>query len=457
MNQSTRFHVVVVIALAACALIVAALRLAAESAIWRVRLPIMLGPPPTGNMRPWPDTARGVHVFNDQLNSRMSDAQVRFAATHYAGCQKMERAQADRLRAVNPGFVILHYRLGDGLGYRAAEGDCQPTGEWLAIIEGDNWVQEWPGDGVVRESWFYHWPEPSTTRVFLCDWGWYLMNLDDSGFRSYWQAEVLRQVQANDNDGLFMDSLNVPNYLGADHWRPRLPDVDATFENAWAGRISRWLNWLQTQPIGRYYLVPNAGSWITTRDPTDYTAADGVMIEGFVLEADASPYAYEDWVLQMNRILGLTARGKAILAQTYVNGAQERMYALGCYLLVKGSRSYLNIEISDVPEWFGEYMLPIGAPTESAGSDISTLYDAANGVYRRRFDNGMVLVNPTNPWDGTGVTRTLHLAATYYQAVTHGGGEVYEDGVSDASVHYQAVTQVTLPPYSAVVLFNTRP
>ncbi|MBK9231391.1 MAG: hypothetical protein IPO15_11155 [Anaerolineae bacterium] len=43
------------------------------------------------------------------------------------------------------------------------------------------------------------------------------MELNNSAWRSYWQAEVLRQLQANADDGLFMDSLSVPNYLGADH------------------------------------------------------------------------------------------------------------------------------------------------------------------------------------------------------------------------------------------------
>jgi hypothetical protein len=48
----------------------------------------------------------------------------------------MTRTDAHRLRAVNPDFMILHYRLGLGLGHRAAEGDCQPTGDWLQILDG---------------------------------------------------------------------------------------------------------------------------------------------------------------------------------------------------------------------------------------------------------------------------------------------------------------------------------
>jgi hypothetical protein len=133
--------------------------------------------------RPLPDTTRGVHVFTDQLPTGMSDDQLSFSATHYAGTQKMPRIDADRLRAINPSFVILHYRLGLGLGYRAPESACQPTGEWLAIIEGNDWVREYPNS--VEENWFYRYPEGSANRVYNCDWGWYLMNLEDSSWRNY--------------------------------------------------------------------------------------------------------------------------------------------------------------------------------------------------------------------------------------------------------------------------------
>ena len=236
-----------------------------------------------GAPRPWPDTSDGIHVFNDQLPPNLSDAQWEFAATHYAGVQKMTRTDADTLRSYNPNLLILHYRLGLGLGYRAIENGCQPTGEYLHVVEGADWVQEWPGDGAVQATWFAHWPEAGVTRVLNCDWGWWLMALDDPGWRAYWQAEVLRQVQANDDDGVFMDSLSVPNYLGGDRYDPALPAVDAEYEQAWATRIDAWLAWLQTQPVGAYAIVPNVGSWVTTRDPTTYAAADGVMIEGFAM------------------------------------------------------------------------------------------------------------------------------------------------------------------------------
>jgi len=402
--------------------------------------------------RRFPDTTRGVHIFSDQLSTGMSDDQWSFSATHYAGTQKMLRIDADRLRAMNPSFVILHYRLGLGLGYRAPESRCQPTGDWLAVIEGNDWVREYPNS--VEENWFYRYPEGSANRVYNCDWGWYLMNLDDSGWRSYWQGEVLRQVQANDDDGVFMDSLSVPNYMGYDHYDPSLPAVDEAFENAWSNRISGWLSWLQTQPMGGYYILPNVGNWINSRDRTNYSPADGVMVEGFAIEADQSPYPYSDWQLQMNRVLGLVVQDKVVIGQSYVSGNQERMFVLGTYLLVKGTRTFLSIVQGEGPEWYPEYDIRIGAATQSAGSDIANLYDPLKHVYRRTFDNGFVLLNAQ---DSSGTTVTVNLGGTYYLAQTSGGGPVSLSGTPAGQFSYQAVTRVTLPPYSAAVLLNEMP
>ncbi len=404
----------------------------------------------------WPVTTDGIHVFNDQLTAGMGEEWVEFSASHYVGVQKMTTTEIGRLRSYNPNFILLNYRLGIGLGYRSIENGCQPGGDFIYLIEGENWVQEWPGDDVVQESWLYHWPEGSTQRVLNCDWGWYTAELNDAGWRDYWQAEVLRQIQATGADGVFMDSLNVPNYMGWDRFDPQLPEIDTTWEQAWSQRISDWLTWLQTQPVGDTSIIVNVGNWINSRDITDYSAADGVMIEQFALEADASPWALSDWQLQMDRALSLIALDKIIIAQNYATGNQERMYGVGSYLLIKGDHTYFNIELGEEPEWWPEYDIPIGSPLESANF-INDLYDPSTGTYRRDYSNGIVLVNATNPWDGTGMTTTVQLDGTYYQAIPSGGGMVAEDGTTDARLDYTPVTSVELGPYMAVVLLNTEP
>ncbi|HPC82136.1 MAG TPA: putative glycoside hydrolase [Thermoanaerobaculaceae bacterium] len=406
--------------------------------------------------RPWRDTTRGVHVFNDQLPPNMSPALLRFCVTHYDGTQKMLRSDADALRALDPSFLILHYRLGHALGYRAADASCQPTGDWLGIIEGNAWVREWPGDSVVVESWLAHHPETGGQRVYNCDWGWYLAAVHDPGFQAFWRGEILRQLAANDADGLFMDSLSVPNYLGHDHYRPVLPAVDEAFETTWAQRIAAWLAWLKGQLAGQAWIVPNVGAWNTSRETTDYSAADGLMVEGFAMDGNASPYAADDWGLQLDRVLGFTRAGKTLLAQTYVDGAQERLFTLGSYLLVKGSRTYLNFETSDAPDWWPEYDVPIGAPLAPPAASIEALRSSVPGVYTRAFDNGSVWVNPAPSWDG-GQVRTVTFPSPRYLAEFSGGGEVTPNGETTARVTYRQVSQVTLQPASAAVVLDTLP
>src|SRR3972149_5074176 len=72
--------------------------------------------------RPRPDPPPGVGVFDDQLAPGLTDAQARFAARRYAGTQNVTRAEADRLRAYNPRFLVLRYRLGIGPGYPTTGG-----------------------------------------------------------------------------------------------------------------------------------------------------------------------------------------------------------------------------------------------------------------------------------------------------------------------------------------------
>ena len=433
---------------------------------YRVRLPIILKksfaaatPTPTGQpaVRPLPDTWENIHVFNDQLWFYDNPAWIEFSASHYDGTQKMTRSDADALRAANPDFIILNYRLGMGLGYQAVDAwdTCNFTGEWLSVIEGDEWVQEWPGDAAVDEDWFFHWPEVGSERTVNCDWGWYLMNPAEPGWRTYWSGEVLRQLEANDADGLFADSFSVPNFLGYDHYDPDLPEIDEAFEADWTTRLENFMTFAQSGSLAPYHFIPNAGMLVTFRETTDYAIADGVMIEGFGEWGGGYFFDLADWQFQMDKILALSSQGKAVIAQQYVDAADvnDRMFLLANYLLIKGHLTYINLDYSMEPEWFPEYEIPIGHPSGSAPAAVADLWRADWGVYARPYSNGLVLVNPTT------TAQTIALGGTYYLAAPSGGGIVPEDGLIPASwsVAYTAVTQVTLDANEVAVLLTTAP
>ena len=82
------------------------------------------------------------------------------------------------------------------------------------------------------------------------------------------------------------------------------------------------------------------------------------------------------------------------------------------------------MEYGGSPQYFPEYQLNLGAATTPLASNVSSYL--WNGVYRRDFQNGFVLVNP-----GT-TTYTLNLGGTYQEVQEQGGG-----ALTDASTRRQ--------------------
>ena len=400
-------------------------------------------------VRTFPDSTYRIVIFTDQLNvGGLTTAQKQFAAAHYAGSQKLLRKDARALRVDNAGYLVLHYRLGQGLGYRVPN-VCAATGAYLQIIDMDSWVQEWPNSTPLEE-WFYH-PSDST-RVYNCDWGYYLMNLDNAAWRTWWGAKVIQQLQDNEDDGLFADSYSIPNYFGGSTWDPHLPDVDETFELGWAASQHAFTDYIQTALHPLYKFIPNLGAWITTRDPSDYSNVDGAMIENFAFWGTGNYFNLEDWQLQMNRTLSLTKADKIVIAQAYPGTLAERMFALGSYLLVKGSHTYVNLLIDPAgtmkPEWYPEYKVDLGGAVDSLTGDILDFFNTSTGVYIRNFANGAVYVNPDT------TARTVSLGTPHNKVVPSGGGYVPTGGAEPGTLAVQRVTSISVPAHGAVIVLD---
>jgi hypothetical protein len=363
-------------------------------------------PASAGALRPLPDTTTGVRVWQDQLPDDMTAAQVRFEGTHASGTQKVSRQTAAALRSINPDFLVLHDRLGIGDGP-------------VPFRIGDRWASDY---ARVRRhpSWFWHY---HGQRVFQVQSRWYVMN-PDSGWSAYWAASVLREAALLDDDGVFADSLSVPQYLGASGFRPPLHYFQG--EAAWTQRIDRFMRYQEARLRGRLYFIPNAGSWITTRDRTDYSIPDGVMIEGFAEGGAHDFYALDDWRLQMNRVLGLARLGKVVIAQSYLGPGDltARGFVLASYLLTQGPHSFLNMDIGISAQWFPEYDLNLGPARDPLPADVASLRDPG-GVYVRRFQRGLVAVNPDSS------SHVLSLSAPGRVVEPQGGGAL--DAGADTS------------------------
>jgi hypothetical protein len=406
-------------------------RVPADVLILALALALAL-PAPALARRPIPDTSAAVHVWDDQLPDSMTDAQVRFVARHVDGTQKVSRQTAERLRAVNPGFLVLHYRLGIGDGP-------------VPFRIGEEWASDY-GSVTRHESWFWH---QDGRRVFQSQWGWYLMN-PDSGWRRYWGSRVLYEASLLGDDGVFADSLSVPQYLGADSFSPPLQYFVG--EAAWTARIDRFMRYEERRLHGRLWFIPNAGSWITTRDRTDYAIPDGVMIEGFAEGGPASFYALGDWRLQMDRALDLVRVGKVLIAQSYLSAGDRRArgFVLGSYLLIKGAHTFVNMDIGSEPQWFPEYGVDLGPALTPPPASIDSLR-TANGVYVRRYARGLVAVNPDDR------SRVLVVGGRARRAQPIGGGALGA-GAGTYGWRLRLIPvgrRVVLPPHSGLVLIST--
>ena len=379
-----------------------------------------------------PNTTTGVHVFSDELPDGLTPPLLRFAATHYAGAQKLGLSETKALKRIAPNFFMIQYRLALGLGYRTS------------VRFGDTWRPEWPQS--PRASWFALW---RGQRV-QSSWGWYLTDPDDASWRAYYTAQLRQQIRSTDADGAFLDSASIPNEFGGSTFQPPLPDYDPRFESVWRRKLERWLPAVQ-QALGAP-VIANAGELVTTRDHTDYSRIAGIMVEGFAFPSDGMWFAPADWQLQADRILALERARRVVIGQTYPaeGDVQARMFALGTYLLVKGAHTFLNFGDGIQVSWFPEYGVDLGAPAGPLPRSAAALRDA-QGAFVRPYARGLVLVNPGEE------SISESVPAGYARVTPSGGGAVPADGVppQDWRLLVEPMQTLTLGPHEAAVLVRT--
>jgi hypothetical protein len=396
---------------------------------------------PIAASRPFPDTSARIAILTDQLPDTMSDAQIRFAARHYVGTQKLTLKQSRPIRAVNPAFLVLHYHL--------AMWQSAPNVQF--IVDGNRWENDFPAVNA-HESWFWH--NPQGQRVRSNQDGKFLMNISNPEFRAYWRDSLIAQVRGGDYDGIFLDSAS-PALLQGEARSPEDPRLfgkgartntfrelgDKSWTAAWGDWISDLNRGLAAQGIP---LIPNVGGLTTTWDDSDYSLTEGVFSEGFL----DPTFAAADWKSAIDQTLSLVARNKIVIMENGFKSEDDlsrRRYLLANYLLVKGTRTYLAYYFSSTLSWYPEWELDFG-PAQKTATRASDLQ--WNGVYRRDFAKGVVLVNP-----GTTPVRVT-LDQPLKRVEPHGGGPVASDGKATGGLGTTPVTTLTLGPASAEILLR---
>jgi hypothetical protein len=417
----------------------------------------------------FPATTNGIHIIEDQLPGSMSSAMTRFVATHTDGTQKELLSQTNQFRAVNPNYTVLHYQLGTG------------NSPYDYIIN-DQWSSDFSYVNQ-QESWFAHQSfsgEPQSAADLASgrvgnSTGWDQADIANPAWQQYTLNQVFQNMAATGSDAWFADSFTY-GIGGAGYNSPiptRYQGTNAANPAYWPGGVT-WTtqlgNWAQTVENAfaqhnaangtDYKFIPNLDARVTSWEPNWYANASGApFIDGAFLEGFGEYTDTFDWTLSMNRGLNLTDNGKIVILQPYPSaapgtaaGQQQIDFFLGTYLLLKGDQTYLNIDYGGGVQYYPEYQLDLGAPTTPLASNVSSYL--WNGVYRRDFQNGFVLVNP-----GT-TTNTLNLGGNYRQVLASGGGTMTDAQIdangnyTGGSLTYQNVNSVTLAGGSAAIFLN---
>lgn len=210
----------------------------------------------------------------------------------------------------------------------------------------------------------------------------------------------------------------------------RDPEIEAAYRR---GQAAHWQAIRKLRPDA--LLMGNADSDLSL--PEYRNQLDGVFLEGLMgkswsLERTAG------WAAMMKRYLGVKAnlRPPAIVGFNVAGepGDYRLMrYALGSCLLGDGYFSYTDDRAgySSVP-WFDEYDVRLGKALDPPQTDAWS-----NGVYRRRYERAMVLVNPD---------------ATPRTVAPGPGWRRFKGQQAPAVNSGEAADEVTLAPRDAIVL-----
>src|SRR3954471_2744093 len=317
-----------------------------------------------------------------------------------------------RLKAANPKLKVLVYKDLSAIVKRDQRGG---TSTGVATQ-----------DAAAHPDWYLLNTSGRRFTFRYYDWMW-AADIGNPTYQAKWADNVLAEVKAKGWDGVFVDDVNPSIEYHYDVASVAKYPTDEAYQGATGSALAS---------IGARFraegklVIPNFGFW------KDHPAVisnwlryvDGGMNEMFVkVGSSGSSDSYDGgavWEAELQSIKDAQAQGKVFLGVSHsaAGDAAGARYGWATTLLAANGKAHFAFHNDYTSEnWFPEYDYAIGDPL--AGEErLST------GVHRRRFANGLVLVNPT-------------------------GGSVRVDfGGSYSGSGLTAATSATLPARSGLVL-----
>jgi len=247
-------------------------------------------------------------------------------------------------------------------------------------------------------------------------------------------------------DGFFMDNTFWRPYVDGDWQRNGVVDLQTSpATQQWLRQgYARYYTLIKSLMPGGKYQIGNVGDW---GDPGSTITEYRGLLNGGVMEAYiGKSWSVESWagwanmMARYRKVMGALGEPKLVIFNQWGDPTdyQSLRYGLGSCLLGDAYYSFTNTATGyNGVVWFDEYNASLGQATPSPVAAWQS------GVWRRDFDNGIVLVNPK----GNGP-----------KTVTLENGFVKLKGTQDpATNNGQTVTTVTLKDRDGVILLRKNP
>jgi Hypothetical glycosyl hydrolase family 15 len=347
-------------------------------------------------------------------NPDFSNLWVSTQRNNYVILKDAHLSQARQMKAANPSLQILVYKNLTG-----SRTDCTtPTSNCTAGVTYQQADSQHP-------EWFLL--NKQGQRIRFNDYqDLWAMDVGSPSYQAQWAENVVTEIQRDGWDGVFLDDTNATMKYHYDPTNIAKYPSDSAWQGATRSAIA---NIAPRIGVAGKFTIANLGGWLDYPSVGDswLQYLDGAMQEHFAKWGSSAGSGYADqgtWQIELNSAKYAQSQGKIFLGET--NSADgDRVAArygwASILLATMGSAHFALHGNYTYENWFPEYDYAIGIPTGPEKTD-------ANGVHRRVFKNGIVVVNPT------GGQLSANLGGTYSGS-----------GLTN-------VMSVTLPAHSAYVL-----
>lgn len=308
-----------------------------------------------------------------------------------------------------------------------SSGDTYNSAIWQAVQNTDWWLHQADGS---KSAWSSTW---GTCDVNYTAWG----KRDASG-RTWpqwrYQYDKAQLIDHVPNAWWFSDNGWASPRVSADYKRigTNQAKTDPTIVSAIRSGMTAY--WDLLHAGGANAVMSNVDSDL------DFAPYQGKLRGAFYEGAMGRSWSIETWATwndTMNRYRALMRNtyGHLALFQVYGGVTDYAMmrYGLASSLMEDGMYVYVPSTGTFKPTWYDEYDAPIGAPSEPPPTA-----PAQNGIWMRRYANGVVLVNPSK---------------TASASIDVGSGYKRLLGSQDPAVNNGAVqSRVTLGPRQGLLM-----